>query len=1037
MNDLDGWVSRIVESLKREIALRARPPQSTYRLQLDPHQMTFQDAARIIPYLHEFGISDLYASPYLKARSGSPHGYAIVDYGALNPQLGSADDHQAMVDVLREYGIGQILDIVPNHMSAAPGENLWWTDVLENGPSSPYASSFDIDWHPVKDELENRVLLPLLGEQYGDVLESGKLRLEYCKGAFFVRCYEVPLPLDPKTFPQILTRQLDRLRGSLPPESPELLEFQSILTAMEHLPDRNQAVPERVVERQREKEVIKKRLNQLAQSCAEVAEFIRSSVAELNGIAGDAHSFDELHRLLDAQAYRLAHWKAAGDEINYRRFFDINDLAAVCMEDPAVFEKGHRLIFEMLVRDNLAGLRIDHIDGLFDPTDYLWKLQQGYLRALGQHIFATLADPQGQAGTNAKIAASDAGPPSWADVESSVLEAILGNGRTTALPLFVVVEKILGPDEPLPKEWPVAGTTGYDFLRSVDGVLVDRGGVQDLATVFDRFVGHHTDFREVVYESKLSIVRGAMSSELQLLAQRLNRLSEKHRRFRDFTLNTLRHALREIIACFAVYRTYLHPHEVSERDRRFVCRATAQAKRRNPEIPAGAFDFVRDVLLFEQPDCLDADGCHERELFVGRFQQVTSPVMAKGVEDTACYRYFPLSSLNEVGDNPAARPVSVEEFHHENISRGNDWPGSLLCTTTHDTKRSEDVRARIAVLSEIPREWGRMINRWTRINRRHHREVDGSPAPSRGDDYLFYQTLVGVWPIEPPDEETHSSLVARLQAYMEKATREAKINTSWLNPHPEYDTAVREFVAAVLDNHPKNRFLAEFRAFHARILGFGLYNALAQALLKLMSPGVPDVYQGQELWDFSLVDPDNRRPVDFALRRRLLAELQCETERGPQARLSLARRLAENPTDPRLKLLVTWQALRIRRDHADFFRLGRYVPLAASGPKAEHVCAFAWQREVAKEPRRQLIVVVPRLISRLTQPSATANDGAAMLPCRAVWEDTRIAIENSTGMLWRNLFTGQHVRSESSAIPVADILSDFPVAVLVGGEEEA
>jgi (1->4)-alpha-D-glucan 1-alpha-D-glucosylmutase len=451
-------------------------------------------------------------------------------------------------------------------------------------------------------------------------------------------------------------------------------------------------------------------------------------------------------------------------------------------------------------------------------------------------------------------------------------------------------------------------------------------------------------------------------------------------------------------------------------------------------------------------------------LFAGRFQQVTSPVMAKGVEDTAFYRYFPLSSLNEVGDEPAGRPVSVEDFHRENAARRADWPGGLLATTTHDTKRSEDVRARIDVLSEVPQEWGRMVNRWTRLNRRHHREVDGAAAPSRGDEYLFYQSLLGIWPDEgdcpdfrgqhvlmvgengtvPFAAAAHRDLVARLQAYMEKATREAKLRTSWLNPNAEYDAAVREFVAAALDLAAKNRFLAEFAAFHAEIARYGLFNALAQVLLKLTSPGVPDIYQGQELWDFSLVDPDNRRPVDFALRRKLLAELQREAGRGPAARRRLAQRLAANPADPRLKLFVVWQTLQFRRAQAGLFRRGHYLPLTISGAQANHVCAFAWQGDcpdfrigengtvpLAQTACQTALVIVPRLLARLARGLDPQVDRSTVPLGAAVWQDTRIELPAPGPRTFTNLFTGQPCRLDAAAIQLADVFAEFPVALLM------
>ena len=672
------------------------------------------------------------------------------------------------------------------------------------------------------------------------------MRVEYHDGAFGLRLYKLLLPLDPKTYPRVLSRGFDRLKLTLSAESPDLLELESILTAIDHLPDRCQQGGDAVRERQREKEVVKKRLAQLAAQSSAVAEFIAANLAEINGAAGSPESFDDLNRLLDSQTYRLAHWKAAGDEINYRRFFDINDLAAVCMEDATVFMRRAiaRPVFEMLAAGELSGLRIDHIDGLFDPADYLWKLQRGWVRVLGQKVLAELANvgwtsesvlqpsdgPGGPSYNDAKnpdgseSQANDA-VPSWSDLEPAVFQAIFNDESPKHLPLYVVVEKILGPEEPLPREWPVAGTTGYDYLHWVNGVFVDWDGRHNLVKLFGRFVGHVADYRAVVHESKLSVLRSAMSSELQLLARRLNRLSERHRRFRDLTLNMLRLALREIIAFFPVYRTYLRPHEISEQDRRFVAREPSpRPSCRNPDFSPAAFDFSSATCSCS--NCRrrwTSTVAGEREQFVGRFQQVSSPVMAKGVEDTAFYRYFPLSSLNEVGDDPAGRSISLEDFHRENASRFADWPGSMLATTTHDTKRSEDTRARINVLSEVPRDWSRAVNRWARLNHRHLREVDGMAAPSRADEYLFYQSLLGIWPLQPPDEAEHREIVARLQAYMEKATREAKLQTSWINANADYDAAVREFVAAVLEPSAKNRFLDQFIEFQADIARFGLF----------------------------------------------------------------------------------------------------------------------------------------------------------------------------------------------------------------------
>jgi len=1047
MGNLSVWGQRVAEAVERTATDRVCHPVATYRLQFEKGRWTFRDAAALVPYLHDLGISHLYSSPCLKTCSGSPHGYAIVDYGQLDPELGGAHDYRGLVEALHAHGMGQILDVVPNHMSAAPAENLWWHDVLENGPGSPYAAFFDIDWDPVKEELRNKVLLPVLGDQYGKVLESGELKLEHRDGALGVRYCQMLLPLDPRTYRSVLGLRLDEIKKSLPPDSEDLRELESILTALEHLPESTDTDPARARERQREKEVVKGRIRSLVGRSAAVAEFVRQNVAHFNGSPEDPHSYDDLDRLLDAQVYRLAHWKAAADEINYRRFFDVNELAAICTEDPRVFEESHRLVFDLLVRGDADGLRIDHIDGLYDPTEYLRRLQWGYLRALGRREYERLAGARGQQ-ADAPAAEAGAGqppgvppaeppqeppeePPPWNEVEPAFLQTV--DRAVERLPLYVVVEKILGPEEPLPQHWLVAGTTGYDFLNSVNGLFVDRPGLDDLAKVYGRFIDGRPEFREVAHQSKLLIMRTAMSSELMLLAHRLNRISERHRGSRDFTLNTLRIALREILACFPVYRTYIGEGDVSERDRQVVCRAVAQAKRRHPAANAAVFDFIRDVLLLQVPPGLDEAGRRERELFVGRFQQVTSPVMAKAIEDTAFYRYFPLASVNEVGGDPVRGPTTTEEFHRQNLARQAQWPRSLLATTTHDTKRSEDVRARIDVLSEIAHVWRAAVNRWARLNRRHRREVDGLPAPSRNDEYLFYQTLAGVWPLVAPDGTELRQLVERLQLYMEKATHEAKIHTSWINPNSDYDGAVRGFVASALEDQPKNRFLAEFRRFHGQVVNWGLYGALSQTLLKLTSPGVPDVYQGQEVWDFSLVDPDNRRPVDFATRREMLSGLRSEVAQGDRALLALANRLARDPCDPRLKLFVTWRTLQLRRRHARLFQSGDYVPLEVQGARARHVCALARiDRSASGSEPAVAIVAAPRLIAQLT-PWAQETFVAPPPLGAAVWGDTCLVVEGLPSSPLKNVFTGQVCAIDSARLPVASLLADFPVALATNG----
>lgn len=1042
MNSLSDWADRVAEASEAVLREREQRPRATYRLEFRGDSLTFRRAAALIPYLSNLGISHVYASPYRKARRGSLHGYAIVDPESLNPELGTEEDYRAMVDTLHAHGMGHILDIVPNHMEIESGENRWWNDVLENGPSSPYAAFFDVDWKPVKEELTNRILLPILGEPYGQVLESGQIRVELDRGAFSVRVYGRLLPLDPKTYASLLTDRLDELRALLPKDSPHMRELESIITAVEHLPDRNDSTPERMAERLREKEVIKDRLARLAGESEAIADHIQANIVVQNGTVGDRHSFDPLDRLLDAQVFRLSHWRTASDEINYRRFFDVNSLAAVCMESETVFDTCHRIVFDLLVRGDVEGLRIDHVDGLYDPTEYLWRLQWGYWRAMGRETHRRLAE------------SAEAHPiPEWQELEGPYLEKIrqriggvdpgavfsnLGAGGSGVEPageagetgaeerpsLFIVVEKILGPEEPLPSDWPVAGTTGYDFLNSLAGLWVHPPGLRALENLYRRVTEEHLDFHEVEYRSKALILRVAMSSELQMLAHRMNRISERHRLSRDLTLNTLRFCLREILACFSVYRTYIGRGKVTDRDRHFVRAAVGLAKRRNAADSSVAFDFIRDVLLLEQPPGLDEQGQRERDTFVGRFQQVTSPVMAKGVEDTAFYRWFPLAAMNEVGGSPAARPTSIEAFHRENVSRRRKLRYSLLATSTHDTKRSEDLRARLSTISEAPQKWRSAVRRWMRHNRRHGQVLEGRPAPSRNDEYLFYQSLVGIWPLTPPDSAGLRDLVERMQRYMEKATREAKLRTSWVNPDVEYDQAVRTFVAAVLEENHRNRFLPDFTSFVEEIIDPGLFTALSQLLLKLASCGVPDIYQGQELWDFSLVDPDNRRPVDFELRQELLAGLRDALEGS--SRLQLARSLAGNPRDPRLKLFVTHEILQLRRNRPELFDSAEYIPLTVEGPACDHVIALARRSSgTGNGSPSGFVALAPRWIYLLTQGRPSSCPVG-----EKVWKDTRIFVGPLELSVLTDAFTGLRCDLRDGWLYLSDALAGFPVALL-------
>lgn len=1011
-------------------------PTATYRLQFNG-SLTFRDARMLVPYLAAMGVSHCYASPLLKARAGSQHGYDIVDHTTFNPEIGSEAEFEEFVSELRDHEMGLILDVVPNHMAIATSNNAWWMDVLENGPSSPYAGFFDIDWMPLKPDLAHKVLLPVLGDQFGKVLEEGQLVLTFADGAFSLRYYDHRFPIATRSIGAVLKHRLEELEQTLEAEHADLLEYQSILTAISHLPPRTETDPDKIAEGRREREVIHRRLKTLMEGSPQIADFVAENVRLFNGKPGDPRSFDLLDGLLLDQAYRLAFWRVAADEINYRRFFDINELAAICMENPAVFERTHDLAM-LMVREGLVdGLRIDHPDGLYDPHDYFERLQQTRFLQLCNQVSSICHDDSviiAQSGDEFDEPEEPINGEPDRKREWDFIEPVLltvredqriddGNRSPLAQPLYLVVEKILGRTEQLPEEWPVRGTTGYDFLNALNGLFVDRNNAKAMDAIYSRFIRETTDFKDLVYRCKKLILDASMSSELSVLGHQLDRISELDRRARDFTLRSLTQALGEVIACFPVYRTYITDADVSEHDRRYVELAVARAKRKAPAVSESIFNFLRDILLLEEIDHSDEIIRAQQRRFVSRFQQFTSPIMAKAVEDTAFYIFNRLVSLNEVGGDPEAFGVSPGTFHQQNIQRQSHWPHSLLTTSTHDTKRSEDVRARINVLSEIPQEWRTHAFRWSRINQRKKTEVDDELAPSRNDEYLLYQTLLGTWPIEPMNREQREQYVERIQQYMTKATHEAKVHTSWISPHLPYESATRDFINALLDDSPRNAFLASFDPFAKRIAEFGLWNSLSQTLLKLTCPGVPDIYQGTELWDFSLVDPDNRRPVDFTNRqRRLVSTIQWAATDGDREKV--ARELIATRHDGRIKMFVIRQVLNHRRSHPELFATGSYLPLEPIGSRKEHLCAFARTSD-----EQTVIVVAPRLVTTLVANSSDPPIGPD------VWQDTWLPLPNETvGRRFLNVLTGGTLdvsQQESNfGLPLSSVLSSFPVALL-------
>jgi (1->4)-alpha-D-glucan 1-alpha-D-glucosylmutase len=903
--------------------------RATYRLQFH-RGFTFRDATELVPYLSKLGISHIYASPVMEARPGSTHGYDIINHNRLNPELGGEEQFRELVDALHRHGMGLILDIVPNHMAVGGCDNAWWLDVLEWGRDSPFAEYFDINWDATRLDLKGRVLLPVLGEQYGVVIENGdiELRFDPQEGSFSAWYFEHRLPISPRTYPSIL------IAGGQ-----ALGEFASAFKELERPPAaaRQQAA------------ALKERLSERASEPA-VAGAISAALSAYAGQKSDPEGFRNLHCLLEAQAYRIADWRVAAEEINYRRFFNINHLAGLRVEAPEVFGRTHRLVGELIRRGDVQGLRIDHIDGLFDPRAYCERVQEKFG------------------------------------------------------PLYVLVEKILAHYETLP-DWPVAGTTGYDFTNQVLGLFVDPAGERAMTRLYRRIANRGEHFDEVLYASKKRIIQVNLASEMNVLAHEFHGLSMRDWHTRDFTLNGMLAALEEVVAAFPVYRTYVSGCDTSAEDHRYIEWAIAQARKRRHTADTSIFDFLHKVLTARPGDREPYLRSAEVLRVAMHFQQVTGPVMAKACEDTAFYRYVRLVALNEVGGEPRRFGTSVAAFHHVTVARARLWSQAMVTTATHDTKRGEDARARVALLSELPFVWGRRVARWSRLNRSRRSESDGEIVPDRNVEYLFYQALFGAWPptLSVDDPEGMQDIAERLEAYIIKAVREGKERSSWSNPDANYEAGLQRFVRGVLDSSRTNPFLVEFQSFVTSLARLGAISSLSQLVLKLTVPGVPDIYQGGDLWDFSLVDPDNRRPVDWQARRQLIDEVggACVTD------------LSRGWQNGREKLFIIRRLLDLRRSHPGLFAQGDYRPIEPEEDSDNHICAFARVRGV-----EEIVVVVPRLVYHLYQGGCSANWGAA-----------KVGLPPGK---WRDVFTGR-CQDGDAPVSVSQLLADFPVAVLSSG----
>ncbi len=962
-----------------------RIPIATYRLQFH-RGFTFADACGILDYLAQLGISDVYASPILTSRRGSTHGYDGTDPTRIDPDLGGEEGFAVFQQELQKRGMGLLLDIVPNHM-AASSENRWWMDVLENGTDSAFAMYFDIDWRPGAKNMDGRILLPVLGKPFGEVLDSGELTVILGDAKFSIRYFDSLFPVAPRSYFAILHHATKPLRAFLGEESSSFQEYAGILAALEAFASREQNSSGDAAERRARFSTIEARLHDL-QSNWDIARIIGDSLAELNGVKNDPASFNELQSVLGQQHYKLAYWQNVNERINYRRFFAITELVGMRVDDSLVFDALHNSLLRAVSKDVLTGLRVDHIDGLRDPAAYLARLQQ---RLSG------------------------------------------GENHAGAAPAYLLVEKILARGEMLPVDWPVSGTTGYEYLNFANDIFVDPSHAKAIEEIYATFTGKVTKFSDVLYQKKKLVMNTLLGVEMRSLGRQLGDLAAQDRYARELPRAGLLEALIETTACVPVYRTYIHNLEVPPEARVFIERALAEARERKPHLDPVWFDFVRDVLLLANPTHVFAEQREARLAFVMRWQQLTGPIVAKGVEDTALYVYHPLLSLNEVGGDPQVTTASSEqEFWDFLRARKERWPHGLNAGTTHDTKRSEDVRARINVLSEIPEEWEARLHRWTEWNARHKTQADGQMIPDRNEEYFLYQTLLGTWPVEETgaaEFATRNDFEKRIQEYMVKAIREAMVYTRWTKPNEAHEAALQKFVAAILSPEMAPEFLADFGEFHKSLAYFGMVNGLAQTLLKMTCPGVPDFFQGAELWDLRLVDPDNRQPVDFAMRMRALQDLERETAGQAMAK---AGELAEHWEDGKAKLFLIRKALGYRRQHAALFASGDFLPAEVRGPAAQNVVAFFRRHE-----GDWTLAAVPRWLAR-----AKSHDAER-------WRETVVVLPRGAPEAWSDVLTG--VRSKACKAQIAPVrgdphdlhatagehvlnmeglLGDFPVALL-------
>ncbi|MCG2711989.1 MAG: malto-oligosyltrehalose synthase [Candidatus Omnitrophica bacterium] len=925
-----------------------RLPQASYRIQFNP-LFKFEKAGSILPYLKSLGISDIYASPVFRARKSSTHGYDIIDPNQLNPQLGTENDFDDLISQAKENGIFWIQDIVPNHMSFS-GENKILIDVMEKGRMSPFYTFFDIDWDHPYESMRCRLLAPFLGKFYAEALESRELQLSYEEKGLGVKYYSHWFALYIPTYARIFSHNLDALKEKLGGGHADMLRLDELLLHLKESDAEDKDDPYEKLGKAKEG------LWQLYCRNSEIKNLVDENIHIFNGKNHDAQSFNLLDDLLSNQMFRLSFWKVAAEEINYRRFFNINELICLRIEDEKVFEYMHKYILKLVDEGKISGLRIDHIDGLYDPMQYLRRL------------------------------------------------------RSKAPKAYIIVEKILIEKEKLFNLWPVQGTTGYDFLNYTNGIFCLRKNQRKFNRIYAKFSGLKISYDELLCQKKRLIIGKHMAGDIDNLALFIKKASSKSRYGTDITLYGLKRALVEILSLFSVYRTYLNAENFRLADKESIINAIQRAKLISP----GLFyelNFIEKFLLLESVHVYHEAEKEKLLEFVMRFQQVSGPLMAKGVEDTVFYVYNRLLSLNEVGGSPDKFGAFIREFHHYNNHKAKLWPHSLNTLNTHDTKRSDDIRARLNVLSEMPNLWEENIKQWHKTNKKHKTPVKSSPAPDKNDEYFLYQTLVGALPFNGQD---YGSFLLRLEGYLIKAVREAKVHTAWVKPDSVYEKAYLDFMRKIMDFSNPEHFLEKFIPFQRKVAYFGIFNSLAQTLIKITAPGVPDFYQGSEFWNLSLVDPDNRREVDFLTRCQALAYIEAkERESLPQ----LVKELMESKEDGRIKLFLIYRALRSRTAHKELFQAGSYQGLDSGGKYKENIIAFARQYN-----DQWAITVVPRFLSLFIKEGDS--------PLGEAWDDTYISLPENTGFNFTNSITGENI-SGNRTLLLNSIMKSFPGALLI------